>query len=90
MTTKSPLTKAESSGYTETSLHADVQRFVAELQKRKDKRLFVTSFGKSPEGRDLPLLVLSKGGVKAPDMAVNSGKPMAVMITRIKSESAST
>lgn len=83
MTTKTPLTKAETSGYTETSLHADVMRFVAELQKRKDKRLFVTSFGKSPEGRDLPLLVLSKGGVKAPDMAVKSGKPVVLVINGI-------
>ncbi|MBI5365301.1 MAG: M14 family metallopeptidase [Planctomycetes bacterium] len=83
MTTKSPLTKAESSGYTETSLHADVLRFVAELAKRKDKRLFVTHFGKSPEGRELPLLVLSKGGVKTPEMAIKSGMPVVLVINGI-------
>lgn len=83
MTTLQPLTKAESSRYTETSLHADVIRFLAELEKRKDKRLFVTSFGKTPEGRDLPLVVLSKGAVKTPEMAVRSGKPVVLVINGI-------
>src|SRR4051812_3579463 len=48
------MTKAEETDYRETSRHADVMRFVAGLQARADKRLHVTQFGKSPEGRELP------------------------------------
>jgi hypothetical protein len=55
-----PATRAEASGYTETSRHADVMSFLAALD---DPRLEKTSFGASPEGRELPLLVLGN----APD-----------------------
>ncbi len=60
------LTRAEASGFRETSLHADVMAFVAALDARGDRRLLVSSFGTSPQGRDLPLLVLSTRGVKTP------------------------
>ena len=58
-----PLTRAEASRFAETSLHADVLRFVSALS---DSRLWRTSFGASPEGRELPLLVLSTRGVRTP------------------------
>jgi hypothetical protein len=63
------LTRAEASGFRETSLHADVLAFVAALDARGDRRLSVSSFGVSPQGRDLPLLVLSTRGVKTPSDA---------------------
>ena len=58
-----PFTRAESSGFTETSRHADVMAFIAALEH---PTLHVSSFGQSPEGRELPLLVLSKDGLRTP------------------------
>ncbi len=79
----SVLTRAESTGYRETSLHADVMRFVAALDGRGDPRLRVTSFGTSPGGRDLPLLVLSKDGVRTPVEARRDGRPVVLVLDGI-------
>ncbi|HEY4000517.1 MAG TPA: M14 family zinc carboxypeptidase [Candidatus Xenobia bacterium] len=79
----SPLTRAEASGYLETSRHADVMTFLHTLQERHDPRLFITSFGSSPEGRDLPLVVLSEKPVKTPQQAVDSGLPVVLVINGI-------
>jgi hypothetical protein len=77
------LTRAESTGYRETSLHADVMRFVGALADRGDPRLHVTSFGTSPGGRDLPLLVLSKDGVRTPAEARRTDRPVVLMLDGI-------
>ncbi len=79
----SPLTRAESTRYQETSRHADVMAFVAALEGRGDARLHVTQFGESPEGRVLPLLVLSAQGVKTPDDARKLGLPVVLVISGI-------
>jgi hypothetical protein len=73
------LTRAEATGYRETSLHADVMRFIAGLAARSDPRLHVTDFGRSPGGRELPLLILSKDGVRTPEEARHSGRPVVLM-----------
>ena len=51
--------RAEATNYRETSLHADVMRFLQELEARRDSSFVLSSFGASPEGRDLPLVVMS-------------------------------
>lgn len=79
----SPLTRAESSNWQETSLHADVMRFIADLQTRNDPRLHVTDFGASPEGRALPLLVLNANGIHTPADARASGLPVVLVINGI-------
>jgi hypothetical protein len=76
-----PLTRAESSGYTETSRHADVMTFLAALDG--DARLHRTDFGVSPEGRALPLLVLSTRGVRSPDEARRVGLPVVLVLCGI-------
>ena len=76
----SPLTRAERTRYAETSRHADVLAFLGELEARKDPRIFRTSFGTSPEGRELPLLVLSARGIKTPIAARASGKPVVLVV----------
>jgi hypothetical protein len=78
-----PLTRAEATNYQETSRHADVMRFAAELTARGDARLTVTSFGTSPEGRDLPLLILSARGVRTPEEAQRSELPIVLVINGI-------
>jgi hypothetical protein len=77
------LTRAEASGFRETSLHADVMRFVHALADRADPRLHVTNFGQSPGGRELPLLVLSKDGVRTPVEARRTGRPVVLMLDGI-------
>ncbi|WP_437290561.1 M14 family metallopeptidase [Sorangium sp. So ce406] len=77
------LTRAEATGFRETSLHADVMRFVRALAARDDPRLHVTSFGTSPGGRELPLLVLSRDGVRSPDEARRAGRPVVLMLDGI-------
>jgi len=85
MTAKHPLTRAESSGYTETSLHADVMAFIAVLAARNDPRLHVTDFGATPEGRTLPLLVLSQHGHFTPEAARAAKLPIVLIICGIHS-----
>ena len=77
------LTRAEATHFLETSLHADVMRFVRALEARNDPRLHVTTFGTSPGGRELPLLVLSKDGVRTPAEARRAGRPVVLMLDGI-------
>ncbi len=77
------LTRAEATGFRETSLHADVMRFIAGLAARSDPRLQITSFGASPGGRELPLLVLSRDGVRTPEEARRDGRPVVLMLDGI-------
>src|SRR5262245_14414319 len=78
-----PLTRAEATRYAETSRHADVLSFVSELEARRDPRLVRLSFGTSPEGRELPLLVLSSRGVRSPVAARGTGLPIVLVINGI-------
>ena len=77
------LTRAEATRYEETSLHADVMRFLAALAARGDPRLHSPSFGESPQGRELPLVVLSAHGVKTPEEARREGLPVVLVINGI-------
>src|SRR5215471_11287780 len=67
--------RAEQTNYEETSRYEDVTRFIGELQKRTDK-LRVESFGKTEEGRDLPLMIFADPPVTRPLEARASGKPV--------------
>lgn len=77
------LTRAEATGYTETSRHADVMAFLDGLSARGDRRLHRSSFGRSPQGRELPLLVLSGQGVQTPQQARAAGLPVVLVINGI-------
>src|SRR6476469_4320511 len=74
------LTRAESSGYTETSRHEDVLAFLNQLAHPHLKRV---TFGKSPEGREMPLLILSTRGVQTPEDAKKAGVPTVLVINGI-------
>ena len=74
-----PTTRAEASHYTETSRHADVMAFVEALRSRNDPRLKVSSIGRSAEGREIPLLVLSSEGFSTPAAAHASGRPVVLL-----------
>jgi hypothetical protein len=77
------LTRAERSSYQETSLHADVMTFLAALAARGDRRFSLSSFGASPGGRDMPLVVMSAHGVKTPAEARQLGLPVVLIINGI-------
>ncbi len=77
------LTRAEATEFRETSLHADVMKFVTALASLGDARLHVTTFGTSPQGREMPLLVLSEGGVQTPAQARALGRPVVLVLDGI-------
>lgn len=82
-----PLTAAEQSDYARTSLHADVMAFIDQLrtqcEQRGDQRLRVSHFGHTPQGRELPLLVLSEQGYFTPQAAHASGLPVVLLMCGI-------
>ncbi|HEY5949270.1 MAG TPA: M14 family metallopeptidase, partial [Kofleriaceae bacterium] len=78
-----PRTRAEQSSYEETSLHADVMTFLAAIDARKDRRFSLGSFGASPGGRELPLVVMSAHGVRTPADARRLGLPVVLIINGI-------
>jgi Zinc carboxypeptidase len=67
--------RAEQTNYEETSRYEDVMRFIGELQKHTDN-LRVESFGKTEEGRDLPLMIFADPPITQPREARASGKPV--------------
>ncbi len=65
--------RAERSNYEETSRYDDVMTFIAELKKRT-KVLRTESFGKTEEGRDMPLMIMANPPITSPQAARASGK----------------
>lgn len=78
-----PQTRAELTSYEETSLHAHVMEFYAALAAKNDPRFHLTSFGTSPQGRELPLVVLSAHGITTPAQARAKGQPVVLIINGI-------
>ena len=78
-----PQTRAEATSYHETSLHADVMAFLTALAGRGDKRFHLTSFGTSPQGRELPLVVASAHGFTTPAQSRAAGIPVVLIINGI-------
>jgi hypothetical protein len=72
-------TVAEKTGYRATSTHAEVMAFLQELDQRKSPLLRRSSFGHTPQGRELPLLVLSSAGVSDPTAARALGRPVVLL-----------
>ena len=68
-----PLTRAERSGYAETSRYDDVMTFLHAVT-RAQRRMFLTSFGYSFEGRSLPLVVVGRVTGPGPEAVRRSGK----------------
>jgi hypothetical protein len=75
-------TVAEASGWRRTSRHAEVLEFLGRLSERTDL-LRVESIGRSAEGRDIPLAVLSAGRAFDPASARAAGFPVVLVIANI-------
>jgi Zinc carboxypeptidase len=72
-------TVAEKTGYRATSTHAEVMAFIQELEQLKSPLLRVSNFGHTPQGRELPMLVLSSAGVADPAAARALERPVVLL-----------
>jgi len=70
-----PLTRAERSGFTETSRYSDVMAFIDTL-KTTAKDVYVTTMGRTSQGRDIPVLVVSRPMVRTPAEAKRLNRPI--------------
>lgn len=77
-----PLTVAESSQYTATSLHAEVLAFIKELQKLSPN-LVVENIATTTEGRTVPMLIISNPPVHSPLYARNLNKTVVYIQANI-------
>lgn len=69
------LIKPERTSYRETSTYQEVMDFVKAAIEGKPQANLI-SMGKSLEGKDIPVVVLSKDGIKTAEDAKNSGLPV--------------
>jgi len=74
--------RAEISNYEETSSYADIQRVITGLTT-SSPLVHTESFGKTEEGRDLPLLVISEPKVTTPAAARKLGRPLVFVQANI-------
>lgn len=77
-------TLAEATDYRKSWNYADTIAFANKLDKTSDKIVY-KSFGKSGEGRDLPLLIVSDGKEFTPEAAKKSGKAIILIQAGIHS-----
>lgn len=70
-----PQTRAERSGFTATSTYADVMAFIDSL-KTSSKDIYVTTMGRSTQGKDIPLVVLARPLVRSAAEAKRSNRPV--------------
>src|SRR5262245_26781175 len=77
-----PRTRAENTEYRETSRHADVLAFIDELAKRTDK-VHRTTMGRSGEGQDIAVLVVSDNECFTPEEARRQGKVVVMVEANI-------
>jgi hypothetical protein len=68
-------TRAETSNYEETSTYADVMRIVKAVASASPLARYQT-YGKTEEGREMPLLILSEPAVESPEAARKLGRPI--------------
>ena len=75
-------TRAEITRYEETSSYADVQRVINGLVS-SSPLVHTEAFGKTEEGRELPLLVISEPKVTTPEAARKLGRPLVFVQANI-------
>src|SRR6187399_876990 len=75
-------TRAELSNYEETSRYADVLAFLDQLQK-SSSLVQLHKFGRTYQGRDLPLAVIAEPLIASPEEARRSGKATVLVFGNI-------
>ena len=71
-------TRAEKSDYRLTPDYEETMRFCRLLEARS-RWVRVTSYGRSGQGRDLPLVIVSKDRAFTPELARATGKPVVLV-----------
>jgi zinc carboxypeptidase len=74
--------RAERTGYKETSRYSDVIDFISALQTANES-VRVETFAVTNEGRPLPLVILSRPAINSPAEATASGKPVVFIMANI-------
>jgi hypothetical protein len=77
-----PLTVAEATDYTRTSLYRDVVAFIQQVEKTSDL-VAVTPLAVSIEHRMIPLVILSRERVRTPAELRATGKPAVLIMANI-------
>jgi len=75
-------TRAELSNYQETSRYADVLAFFGRLEK-ESPLVHLQTFGRTHEGRELPLVIISEPPLTTPRKARDSGKTIVFVLANI-------
>ena len=75
-------TRAETSNFEETSTYADIERLISGLTTASPL-VHTESFGKTEEGRELPLVVISDPKVTTPEAARKLGRPIVFVQANI-------
>ncbi|MGD8441639.1 MAG: M14 family metallopeptidase [Holophagae bacterium] len=73
------LTVAEKSDFRATSTYAETMDLLRRIESRAPDVIRVTSFGRSAEGRELPLVIVSSDGAFTPAAARATGKPVLLL-----------
>ena len=65
----------EKSNFDKTSTYADVMKFITTI-KDMSPYIQVSTIGKSPMGKEIPMIILAKPAISTPEQAKASGKPV--------------
>lgn len=76
------LTTAESSGFTATSRYDEVVALMKRLDERSDRATF-TTIGRTVEGREIPMLVLSDEPIATANDALATERPRVLLMANI-------
>lgn len=79
---KKPLTRAERTGFVETSHYADVVTFIDSL-KKLGARISTGSIAKTAEGREVPYVIVSRPLITTPAAARAANRPVAYIQANI-------
>lgn len=77
-----PVTVVEATGFARTSLYAEVVEHVQRVAAGSSL-VALSTLGRSPEGRDIPLVILSKERVRTPAELAATGKPAVLVMANI-------
>jgi hypothetical protein len=73
------LTVAEKTDFRATSSYAETMDFLRRIEARRPDLIHVTDFGRSGQGRPLPLVIVSSDGAFTPEAAAETGKPILLL-----------